>query len=65
MPELIAKSALEGRTMTLGSVTLAEADVGPITSIAVLPCFLSASPISRMAGENSIFSFINKRSLPI
>lgn len=37
MPELIAKSALEGRTVTLGGVTLAEVDVGPITSIAVLP----------------------------
>ncbi len=37
MPELIAKSALEGRLLTLGTVTLAEADVGPITSIAVLP----------------------------
>ncbi len=37
MPELIAKSALEGRSVTLGGVTLAEVDVGPITSIAVLP----------------------------
>jgi sarcosine oxidase subunit gamma len=37
VPELIAKSALEGRLLTLGTVTLAEADVGPITSIAVLP----------------------------
>jgi sarcosine oxidase subunit gamma len=37
VPELIAKSALEGRSLTLGTVTLAEADVGPITSIAVLP----------------------------
>ena len=34
MPELIAKSALEGRSLALGSVTLAEVDVGPITSIA-------------------------------
>ena len=37
MPELIAKSALEGRSLTLGTVTLAEVDVGPITSIAVFP----------------------------
>ncbi len=38
MPELIAKSALEGHApLTLGGVTLAEVAVGPITSIAVLP----------------------------
>jgi heterotetrameric sarcosine oxidase gamma subunit len=37
VPELIAKSALEGRRLQLGTVTLAEADVGPITSIAVYP----------------------------
>ena len=37
MPELIAKSALEGRSLTTGGVTLAEADPGPITSIAVFP----------------------------
>jgi sarcosine oxidase subunit gamma len=37
VPELIAKSALEGRSLTLGGVTLAEADPGPITSIAVFP----------------------------
>jgi sarcosine oxidase subunit gamma len=37
VPELIAKSALEGRRITLGTVTLAEADPGPITSIAVFP----------------------------
>lgn len=38
MPELIAKSALEGQAaLTLGGVTLAEAAVGPITSVAVLP----------------------------
>ena len=37
MPELIAKSALDGRSLTLGTVTLAEVDVGPITSIAVFP----------------------------
>ena len=37
MPELIAKSALEGRSITLGGVTLAEVPVGPITSIAALP----------------------------
>jgi sarcosine oxidase subunit gamma len=37
VPELIAKSALEGRSLTTGTVTLAEVDVGPITSIAVLP----------------------------
>ena len=35
MPELIAKSALEGRSLTVGTVTLAEVDVGRITSVAV------------------------------
>jgi len=37
VPELIAKSALEGRSLTLGTVTLAEVDVGPVTSVAVFP----------------------------
>lgn len=38
MPELIAKSALEGQgPLTLGGVTLAEVAVGPVTSVAVLP----------------------------
>ncbi|MFN3281604.1 MAG: sarcosine oxidase subunit gamma [Tabrizicola sp.] len=37
MPELIAKSALEGRSLTLGGVTLAEVEVGPIISIALFP----------------------------
>ena len=37
MPELIAKSALEGRSLTLGTVTLAEVEVGPIASLAVFP----------------------------
>jgi sarcosine oxidase subunit gamma len=37
VPELIAKSALEGRRVQLSTVTLAEADVGPVTSIAVFP----------------------------
>lgn len=37
MPELIAKSALDGRALTLGGVTLAEVDVGPITSVALFP----------------------------
>lgn len=37
MPELIAKSALEGRSLTLDGVTLAEVDTGPVTSIAVYP----------------------------
>lgn len=37
MPELIAKSALEGRSLTLGGTTLAEVAGGPITSIAVFP----------------------------
>lgn len=35
MPELIAKSALDGRLKTIGSVTLREADCGPITSVAL------------------------------
>jgi heterotetrameric sarcosine oxidase gamma subunit len=37
VPELIAKSALEGASLTVGAVTLAEVAVGPITSIAVYP----------------------------
>lgn len=37
MPDLIAKSALSGQSVTLGGVTLAELAVGPITSVAVLP----------------------------
>lgn len=37
MPDLIAKSALDGRSLTLGGLTLAEADPGPVTSIAVYP----------------------------
>lgn len=37
MPELIAKSALEGLSLTVGGVTLAEVDVGPVTSVAVFP----------------------------
>lgn len=37
VPELIAKSALDGKRLTLGTVSLAEVDVGPITSIAMLP----------------------------
>lgn len=37
MPELIAKSALDGRSLTVGSVVLSEIEVGPITSIAAFP----------------------------
>jgi sarcosine oxidase subunit gamma len=37
VPELIAKPALEGRGLTSGTVTLAEIDLGPISSIAVFP----------------------------
>ena len=37
MPELIAKTALSGRMLTLGGVILAEADPGRITSIAAFP----------------------------
>jgi sarcosine oxidase subunit gamma len=37
VPDLIAKSALDGRRLQLGTVTLAETDVGPITSIALFP----------------------------
>lgn len=37
MPELIAKSALEGQSLTIGGVTLAELDPGPITSVALYP----------------------------
>lgn len=37
MPELIAKSALEGQRLTVGTVTLAEVDVGKVTSVAGFP----------------------------
>jgi heterotetrameric sarcosine oxidase gamma subunit len=37
VPELIAKSALDGRSVTLGGVTLAEVDVGRVTSVALFP----------------------------
>lgn len=37
MPELIAKTALDGRSLTLGDATLAELAPTPITSIAVFP----------------------------
>jgi sarcosine oxidase subunit gamma len=37
VPELIAKSALEGRRLQLGTVSLAEVEAGPITSIAIFP----------------------------
>jgi heterotetrameric sarcosine oxidase gamma subunit len=37
VPDLIAKSALEGQSLALGGVTLAELEVGPITSVAVYP----------------------------
>ncbi|WP_135449939.1 sarcosine oxidase subunit gamma [Tabrizicola caldifontis] len=37
MPELIAKSALDGRRLTLGGLTLVELDPGPITSVALYP----------------------------
>lgn len=37
MPELIAKSALAGASLTVGGVTLAEVVAGPITSVAVFP----------------------------
>jgi len=37
VPELLAKSALGGRMITLGGTTLAEAEVGPLTSIAPFP----------------------------
>jgi sarcosine oxidase subunit gamma len=37
VPELISKSALEGRSLSVGGVTMAEMDPGPITAIAVYP----------------------------
>jgi heterotetrameric sarcosine oxidase gamma subunit len=37
VPELIAKSALDGQNLRLGPVTLAEGTPGPITSIASFP----------------------------
>lgn len=37
MPKLIAKSALNGASVTIGGTTLAEADIGPLTSVAPYP----------------------------
>ena len=37
MPDLLAKSALQGRTITLAATTLAEAAIGLLTSIAPFP----------------------------
>lgn len=37
MPELIAKAALEQAPLTKAGVTLAAVEIGPITSVAVLP----------------------------
>lgn len=37
MPDLIAKSALDGRSLTLAGTTLAEAAIGALTSIAPFP----------------------------
>jgi len=37
VPDLIAKTALGGQSVTLGGVTLAEVELGPITSVAMLP----------------------------
>jgi len=37
VPELIAKSALGGASLTLGGTTLSEAALGPLTSIAPFP----------------------------
>jgi len=37
VPELIAKSALDGRSLTLGAATLAEMPLEPITAIALFP----------------------------
>lgn len=35
MPELIAKTALDGRSVTRGALRLAEVDLGPVTSVAL------------------------------
>ena len=44
MPELIAKTALNGpKPLTLAGTTLAELDPGPITSIALFPGGMSVS----------------------
>ena len=37
MAELIAKTALDGKSVTIGGTTLAERDLGPVTSIAAFP----------------------------
>mgnify|MGYP001764959446 CR=1 FL=1 len=37
MPELIAKSALDGKSRSIGGMTLAEAAPGPIHSLALFP----------------------------
>ncbi len=43
MPDLLAKSALDGRYVTLANTTLAEAQIGPLTSIAPFPGRLQAT----------------------
>jgi heterotetrameric sarcosine oxidase gamma subunit len=46
VPELIAKTALDERgPLTLGGATLAETDLGPITSISVFPG--AAKPVAK------------------
>ena len=42
MAEFIAKTALEGKSVTIGGTTLAERDLGPITSVAAFPAKLTA-----------------------
>ena len=43
MPDLLAKSALGGRTITRAATTLSEAAIGPLTSIAPFPDQLEAT----------------------
>lgn len=43
MPDLIAKSALGGRSITLAATTLTETDLGPLTSVAPFPGQMAAT----------------------
>jgi len=43
VPELLAKSAFGGRSITIGTTTLTEATVGPLTSVAPYPGQIDAT----------------------
>lgn len=46
MPELLAKSALGGRMITIGTTTLSEAALGPLTSVAPYPGQTDATSVA-------------------